>query len=331
MNPNCPENNTTIKECRICFEDTLPLIKPCQCEGTMSSIHPQCLTKWRKSFFQDKMKNILEQEPVFAGYIHMCREPLFHHIGDKQYNFENVQHLQLEMSQHKHIIKSMLTIQQRSFNHIYEDYLKCINEFCDIERNDYFSCPTCKTCYKIEYNNIPEKYSLFTNNYEEGCDNYIISFYAILMAVSSFIGQLFLTWFFSLLLNTNNIDYTPFTIFSVIENDDCSKNINFHIFYTLDIIQKTYIGFYFMKKVSNEVHQKKLYYSLFYPYLLLYLWSILYYPIMFFMFNNCDNIHTAIWLQYPFCIVYTFMIYNYHERIITKINDDIEYKYIECI
>src|SRR6056297_890219 len=104
MNSSCivPEDETT-KECRICFENNLPLIKPCQCEGTMSSIHPDCLTEWRNSFYIDKMKQILEQVPELNGYISMIREPLFHHIGNKQYNFEDIQNVELNLKQHKHI------------------------------------------------------------------------------------------------------------------------------------------------------------------------------------------------------------------------------------
>lgn len=41
-----PSSSRSQTECRICFGEKGPFIRPCDCKGSIASVHPQCIKYW---------------------------------------------------------------------------------------------------------------------------------------------------------------------------------------------------------------------------------------------------------------------------------------------
>lgn len=302
-------------ECRICFEDSLPLIKPCNCEGTMDSIHPSCLTQWRVNFLQTCMKEIQQQH--FPEHHEKWLFPLFHIPHQIKMDFSQVQQISLSP-----VVNSIISIEQRSNSRIVHEVSQIIKEFIDLERNDYFQCPTCSQYYCIEYQYTPEPYGILTSSYDT---IYPGRLYSVTMTLLSIISNLFITWYLSHIINSYNIDYKPFSYINHI-TDSCSKKFNFQIFYTIEIMIKCFLFILYTIKIKKNIHQQKRYIKLMSPYILFYVWCTIYY-IVIYTKSNCDDIHSFIWFQLPFYDIFTFYFYTIHEKTVLSINNSHKFRY----
>lgn len=302
-------------ECRICFEDSLPLIKPCNCEGTMGSIHPSCLTQWRVNFLQTCMKEIQQQH--FPEHHEKWLFPLFHIPHQIKMDFSQVQQISLSP-----VVNSIISIEQRSNSRIVHEVSQIIKEFIDLERNDYFQCPTCNQYYCIEYQYTPEPYGILTSSYDT---IYPSGLYSVTMTLLSIISNLFITWYMSSVFKSYEFIYQPFSSINSM-NDSCSTNFNFQIFYTNEILIKMCLFMVYVIKIKKHIHQMKRYIKLMSPYILFYMWCTIYY-IVIYTKSNCDDIHSFIWFQLPFYDIFTFYFYTIHENTVLSINNSHKFRY----
>jgi hypothetical protein len=303
-------------ECRICFEDSLPLIKPCNCEGTMSLIHPHCLTQWRVSFLQTKIEESIERRSSQNDQ-EKWSFPLFHIPHQIQMDFSQIQQISLVP-----VVNSIISTEQRSDHRIVRKVTQTIKEFVDMERNDYFQCPTCCKYYCIEYQYTPEPYGILTSLYET---TYPGRLYSVTMTVLSITLNLFITWYLSHIINSYNIDYKPFSYINHI-TDSCSNKFNFQIFYTIEIMIKCFLFIFYAIKIKKNIHQQKRYLKHMSPYILLYLWCTMYYVVIYTK-SDCDDIHSLIWIQLPFYDIFIFYFYTIHEKTVQYINCSHKFRY----
>lgn len=316
---NNQQSTLSNHECRICFEQDLPLIKPCNCEGTMSYIHPNCLTEWRISFLKEHFKRIIQEQEIPNDYD--WKFPLFHKVNKNIIDFS-----ELETSDCKAIAASMIPIYLRNRQEIENTANQIIQQFIDLERNDFLQCPTCKKNYIIYYQKPLEKYNIITNYFQDNCDYNLNS---ILFTICITFMNLFITWWASLIFYNTKYSFEPFTfINSNFESDTCSTRFNFQFFYFLNILYKVSLFIRYYSKVKNNIHSTKKYYSRMLIYIIMYLWCTFFYIIMYSL-NNCEDIHSAIWLQYPFYTIYIFQFLKIHERTIISINETHKFCYIE--
>ena len=65
------------KFCRICLENTPPLIKPCNtCRGSHAYVHPECLYRWRTQFNTNDRRH---------KYCDLCRSPYLIIYNNQKY------------------------------------------------------------------------------------------------------------------------------------------------------------------------------------------------------------------------------------------------------